>query len=156
ETMRQSYEKAIDDLSERLKKLESAPATSPAAPAPAPAASPPAPAPSVASPPAATPSAVSEAPPPAGPPSLRALARPRQPFGLYERRGAGQLLFDIGVAGDFVGDITQNNVQQAQGGTFAGLENYFFPREIELSLFGQIDPYARAEVRFEASQDARG
>ena len=47
-------------------------------------------------------------------------------------------------------------MQQAQGGTFSGLENYFFPREIELSLFGQIDPYARAEVRFEAGQESRG
>src|SRR5262249_1500083 len=54
------------------------------------------------------------------------------------------------------GNVTQNNVQQAQGGTFPDLENYFFPREIELSLFGQIDPYARAEVRFEASQNQRG
>jgi hypothetical protein len=69
---------------------------------------------------------------------------------------AGQLLFDIGVTGDFIGDLTQNNVQQAQGGTFPGLENYFFPREVELSLFGQIDPYARAEVRFEAGQEQRG
>ena len=47
-------------------------------------------------------------------------------------------------------------MQQAQGGTFPGLENYFFPREVELSLFGQIDPYARAEVRFEGSQEQRG
>ena len=62
----------------------------------------------------------------------------------------------MGVAGDFIGNLTQNNVQQAQGGTFPGLENYFFPREVELSLFGQIDPYARAEVRFEAEQESRG
>ena len=89
-------------------------------------------------------------------PSIMDLARPRQPFALYERRGAGQLLFDMGVTGDFIGNLTQNNVQQAQGGTFSGLENYFFPREIELSLFGQIDPYARAEVRFEAGQESRG
>jgi hypothetical protein len=141
ESMKQSYEKAIDDLSDRLKKLESAPAPTAVAPAPAPAASPP---------------AVSQAPPAAGAPSLLDLARPRQPFALYERRGAGQLLFDIGVTGDFIGDLTQNNVQQAQGGTFPGLENYFFPREVELSLFGQIDPYARAEVRFEAGQEERG
>jgi hypothetical protein len=94
--------------------------------------------------------------PSGGMPSIMDLARPRQPFALYERRGAGQLLFDMGVTGDFIGNITQNNVQQAQGGTFSGLENYFFPREIELNLFGQIDPYARAEVRFEAGQESRG
>jgi len=62
----------------------------------------------------------------------------------------------MGITGDFIGNLTQYNVQQAQGGTFDGLENYFFPREIELNLFGQIDPYARAEVRFEAGQDTRG
>src|SRR5262249_14131250 len=146
ESMKESYEKSINSLSERLQKLESAPPPPPAATAPAPSAAPP-------------PPAVSQAPaepPPSGAPSLLDLARPRQPFALYERRGPGQLLFDLGVAGDFIGNITQNNVQQAQGGTFPDLENYFFPREIELSLFGQIDPYARAEVRFEAGQEARG
>ena len=83
------------------------------------------------------------------------LARPRQPFALSERRGPGQFLFDMGVAGDFIGDLTQKNVEQAQGGTFPGLENYFFPREIELSLFGQIDPYARAEGPARSSSAAR-
>jgi hypothetical protein len=97
-------------------------------------------------------------PPPAAAPavSLTDLARPRQPFSLYERRGAGQLLFDMGVTGDFVGNLTQSNVEKAQGGTFAGQENRFFPREVELSLFGQIDPYASAEVRIEAGEDPRG
>src|SRR6266545_3477886 len=136
DSMKDSYEKAINNLSERLQKIESAPAPPPAAVAPAPAAP-----------------AMSQAPPaspPPGLPSLIDLARPRQPFALYERRSAGQLLFDIGIAGDFIGNLTQNNVQQAQGGTFPGLENRFFPREVELSLFGQIDPYARAVVRLEA------
>ncbi len=142
ETMKDSYEKAINNLSERLQKIESAPAPPPITVAPAPAA------PAV--------SQVPPAPPSPGPPSLIDLARPRQPFALYERRGAGQLLFDIGIAADFVGNLTQNNVQQAQGGTFPGLENYFFPRSVELDLFGQIDPYARAVVRFEAEQDQRG
>jgi hypothetical protein len=144
ESMKDSYEKSINSLSERLQKIEQAPP--PAAVAPAPAA------------PAVGQVAPSAAPDPAsgGMPSILDLARPRQPFALYERRGAGQLLFDMGIAGDFIGNLTQNNVQQAQGGTFSGLENYFFPREIELSLFGQIDPYARAEVRFEAGQESRG
>ena len=74
------------------------------------------------------------------------LARPREPFALYGQRGRGQLLFDMGVAGDFVGNLTQRNVDKADAGTFAGQENRFFPREVELSFFGQIDPYARAEV----------
>jgi hypothetical protein len=84
------------------------------------------------------------------------LARPRQPFALYESRGAGQLLFDMGIAGDFVGNITQRNVDKADGGSFSGRENRFFPREVEISLFGQVDPYARAEVRFEAGEEDTG
>src|SRR5437870_11115952 len=84
------------------------------------------------------------------------LARPRQPFSLYQQRGAGQLLFDIGIAGDFVGNVTQSNVEKAQGGTFAGQENRSFPREAELSLFGQIDAYALSDVRIEAAEDTRG
>jgi len=148
EGMKESYEKAINSLSERLQKLESAPPPA-AAPAPAP--------PVSASPAPAAPSGqMVETAPPSSQPSVLDLVRPRQPFALYERRGPGQLLFDIGVAGDFIGDLTQNNVQQAQGGTFPGLENYFWPQEIELSLFGQVDPYARAEVRIEASQEQRG
>jgi hypothetical protein len=62
----------------------------------------------------------------------------------------------MGVTGDFVGSLTQRNVQKAEGGTFAGRENRFFPREVELNLFGQIDPYARADVRIEAGEEAPG
>lgn len=149
ESMKDGYEKAINSLSERLEKIEQA--------APPPAAAPPPPAAAAPAPTAPSPAAAQAAPDTAGSmPSLMDLARPRQPFALYERRGPGQLLFDMGVTGDFIGNLTQNNVQQAQGGTFPGLENYFFPREIELNLFGQIDPYARAEVRFEAGQESRG
>ena len=140
ESMKDSYEKKINDLGQRIQKLESAPTPAPATVAPAP-------------------PAVSQAPtvpPSPGQPSLMELARPRQPFSLYERRGAGQLLFDIGIAGDFIGNLTQYNVQKAQGGTFSGLENRFFPREVELSLFGQVDPYARAEVRIETGESTRG
>ena len=95
-------------------------------------------------------------PPSGGLPSALDLVKPRQPFALYERRGPGQLLFDIGMTGDFVGNLTQHNVQKNQGGSFPGLENLFFPREVEVSLFGQIDPYAQAVVRLEAEQDSRG
>src|SRR5207247_3314367 len=40
------------------------------------------------------------------------------------------------------------------GGTFTGRENRFFPREVELSLFGQIDPFARGEMRIESGEEA--
>jgi len=144
EVMKEQYQKSMDAMAERLQRLESRP------PAPAPVAVQPA------LPGAPT---VAQSPPipaPAGQPSLLDLARRREPFSLYERRGPGQLLFDIGVAGDFIGNLTQRNVQKAQGGTFSGLENRFFPREVELSFFGQIDPYARAEVRIEAGEESRG
>ncbi len=55
--------------------------------------------------------------------SVTDLARPRQPFTLYQQRGGGQLLFDMGVTGDFVGNLTQSNVEKAGGGTFGGQEN---------------------------------
>jgi type II secretory pathway pseudopilin PulG len=128
----EQLQKQLQSVTERLQRLEAQP------PAPAPVA------PSAAAPPAA----------PA--PSALDLLRPRQPYGLYQQRGAGQLLFDMGIAGDFVGNITQSNVAKAQGGTFSGQENRFFPREIELSIFGQIDPYASAVVRIEAGEEAPG
>ena len=62
----------------------------------------------------------------------------------------------MGVAGDFVANFTPRGVERFGVGTFAGRENRFFPREIELSLFGQIDPYARAEVRIETGEEAAG
>ena len=129
----------LESVTERLKRLEAQPPPAPTAPAGAPGS------PGVAAP-----------PPASTPPSAMDLARPRQPFGLYQQRGSGQLLFDMGIAGDFVGNVTQRNVERAGGGTFAGQENRFFPREVELSLFGQIDPYASAVVRFEAGEETRG
>src|SRR5438445_3467708 len=133
----EQLQKQLQSVTDRLQRLEAQP------PAPAQA------------PPAAPPATAQQ---PAPQPGISALdiARPRQPFGLYQQRGAGQLLFDIGIAGDFVGNLTQKNVEKAQGGSFPGLENRFFPREIELSLFGQIDPYASAVVRIEAGEEARG
>jgi hypothetical protein len=126
---RARYQQAIDTLTERLQRLEARPRTASAQPAPV--------------------------PPPAGAgwPSLAQLAQPREPFALAERRGAGQLLFDMGVAGDFVANLTSRRAEDAAAGTFAGRENRLFPREIELSLFGQIDPFARGEVRIEAAEE---
>jgi hypothetical protein len=62
----------------------------------------------------------------------------------------------VGIAGDFVANFGQRNVDKANAGTFAGRENRFFPREIELAVFGQVDPYARAEVRIEAGEEDQG
>lgn len=142
ETMKDGYEKAINRLGERIEQLESRPqpavATPPQAPAPA--------------------AGVAQAPPapPAVPLTPMDLARPRQPFALSGNRGSGQFLFDMGIAGDFVANFTQRNVDKANAGSFAGQENRFFPREIELSLFGQVDPHARAEVRIEAGEEDSG
>jgi len=138
----EQYQKAIEALSERLKRLESQPAPAPAPPA--------APAPVAQTPGGPGPGG------PLTPLSPIDVARPREPFSLYQPRGPGQLLFDIGLAGDFVGNLTQRNVEKASAGTFRGRENRFFPREVELSLFGQIDPYARAEVRIESGEDEPG
>src|SRR2546428_5830863 len=137
----QEYQKAIEALSQRLQKLESQPAPTTAQP-----------------PPPGTPLAQSPSNPTSQmtPLTPMDIARPRQPFGLYQQRGAGQLLFDMGITGDFVGNLTQRNVEKGSAGTFSGRENRFFPREVELSIFGQIDPYARADVRIEAGEDTPG
>jgi len=119
----------MEELSQRLQRLESQPTPPP--------------------PPA-------QVMPPSPPPTLTDLARPREPFALAPRRGGGQLLFDMGVVGDFVANVTQRSVDKADGGTFAGRENRFFPREVELSLFGQVDPYARAAVVVEAGEENPG
>ncbi len=136
--------KQIETLTERLQKLETTPPTpvpgAVAAPAPAP--------PTTGAPAPAAPPAVTLSP--------QDLLRPREPFAVYQQRATGQLLFDMGVVGDFIGNLTQRNVEKASAGTFSGRENRFFPREIELEMFGQVDPYARAEVRIEAGEDSPG
>lgn len=135
ERVQREYRHAIETMSERLRRLEAAP--TPAAPAPA------APAPGGAAPAAAEPAT----------PGAMDWLRPRPPFSLAERTGAGRLLFDMGVAADFVANLTSGRVDRAEAGTFAGRENRIFPREIELNLFGAIDPYARGEVRIEAAEE---
>src|SRR5438046_5887634 len=137
EAMHEQYRKTMETMADRLQRLASPgqqTATTPVAAPPVTAQLPP------------------QAAPGGSPPSPMDLIRPRQPFALYERRGPGQLLFDVGVTGDFIGNLTQSNVEKNQGGSFSGLENLFFPREVELSFFGQFDPHARAEVRRERAQ----
>ena len=127
-TVTQSYEQRLKALGDRLQQLEGR-----AAPA-APALAPPAPrAPAVDA------------------PSLADLARPRQPFALAQPGRV--LLFDIGVSGDFVADFTSATRERRHDGTFAGRENRLFPREVELGLFGRVDPYASAVVRISAGEE---
>src|SRR5256885_6347954 len=95
----EQLQKQLQSVTERLQRLEAQP-PAPAAPAPG------------------VPAPAATAPSPA-PPSAIDLARPRQPFALYQQRGSGQLLFDMGIAGDFVGNITSGNVERAGGRTFA-------------------------------------
>jgi hypothetical protein len=135
--MKARYQHAIDGLTNRLQQLEAQPTA-------------------VAAPPVASGAPGPLAQTPATPPrptSPADLLRPREPFALMERRGRGQLLFDIGIVGDTVANFTQDNVDKADAGTFAGRENRVFPREIELSFYGQIDPYAQGVVRFEFAEE---
>jgi hypothetical protein len=147
DTMKQQYERRMEDLTKRLEQLETRPA--PAAPAVAPTLQ-------TAAPPAAP--GVAQAAPPgqAEPqsPSLMELLRPRQPFALAQPGRI--LLFDIGVAGDFVADFTDDKTERLQDGTFNGRENRLFPRHVELALFGRIDPYASAAIRFTAAEEPKG
>ena len=145
DTMKEGYEKAINQLSDRLKTIESRPSLPAAVPAAA--------APGTAVPAVASREQMLSQAQPGITISPTELARPREPFSLYERRGAGQLLFDMGIAGDFIANFTQRNVDKANAGTFSGRENRFFPREVELSLFGQIDPFARGEVMIETGEE---
>ena len=48
------------------------------------------------------------------------LAPPRSRSLSTSSAAPGQLLFDIGIAGDFVGNLTQRNVEKAQGGHLLG------------------------------------
>jgi hypothetical protein len=139
ESVRRQYERRMQELGDRLRTLETQPATPPAS-------SPP---PVSGSPPATPPPARAAA----EPPSLIDLARPRQPFALVH---AGGLLFDIGVSGDFIADFTSTTRERRRDGTFEGRENRLFPREVSLGLFGRVDPYASAVVRITAGEEAPG
>jgi hypothetical protein len=137
EDLKREYEKSIDQMSERLKRIESQPSQ---------AATPPVPATVAQVPP----------PPPAGPsmPSAADLLRPREPYALYGAGGRGQLMFDIGVIGDFIGDFSNKSSTPFQPlATFPGQAQRFFPREVEIGFWGAVDPYARAYVIIEAGEE---
>ena len=140
DTVREQYEQRLRELTNRLEQIESqrgaATPASPGAPAP----------------PAATASA--QAPSAGNEPTLREILTPRQPFALAQPARA--LLFDIGVSGDFVTDFTSRTRERRQDGTFAGRENRFFPREVEVGFFGRVDPYASAVVRLSGGEEPAG
>ena len=177
-TMTQAYEERLKALSDRVEQMETsrppvtppvataappkpltpsaAPATTrSAAPAAVPGVPPAAPA---TAPPLAVaalaPGAVAQAPAAQASegPTLKEMLTPRQPFALSTP--GRTLLFDIGVSGDFVADLTSARVERRQEGTFPGQENRFIPREVELSLFGRVDPYASAVVRISAGEES--
>ena len=147
DSIREQYEKRLRELTDRLEQLETRrPAATPA-PSPAAAAGAPTPAPTV--------PLTATGPTPTGDESsLREMLSPRQPFALAQP--GRTLLFDIGVSGDFVTDFTSRNRERRRDGTFAGRENRFFPREVELGLFGRVDPYASAVVRLSAGEEPAG
>ena len=149
DSIREQYEQRLRELTDRLEQLETRrPAATPApSPAPAAAAGAPTPAPTI-------PLAAAGPAPTGDEPSLREMLSPRQPFALAQP--GRTLLFDIGVSGDFVTDFTSRNRERRRDGTFAGRENRFFPREVELGLFGRVDPYASAVVRLSAGEEAAG
>ncbi len=136
--MKREYQKAIDQMSERLNRVESKPQQ---------AATPPVPATIAQVPPSSTPAAPSM-------PSAADLLRPREPFALYGAGGKGQLLFDVGVIGDFIGDFSDKSSNPYQPlATFPGQAQRFFPREVEIGFWGAVDPYARAYVIIEAGEE---
>jgi hypothetical protein len=134
----QSYEQRLKQLGDRVEQLEGAGSRPAPSSAPAGAVAP-------------VPSVSTAADPPAAP-SLSELAAPRQPFALAQPGRV--LLFDIGVSGDFVANLTSATREDRHDGTFAGRENRVFPREVELALFGRVDPYASAVVRISAGEEA--
>jgi hypothetical protein len=138
EQLKGEYQKAIDQMSERLNRVEAKPQQATTQPA----------APVIAQVPPATP------PAPPSTPSIGDLVRPREPFSLYGAGGKGQVLFDMGVIGDFIGDFSNKSTSAFQPlATFPGQAQRFFPREIELGFWGAVDPYARAYVIVEAGEE---
>src|SRR2546425_11296561 len=128
-TMKQEYQKSMDAPSDRLKRLESTPAPTAVAPAP----------------PATQ--AVQAAPPenvPGSPISPMDLLRPRQPFSLYGQRGSGQLLFDIGMAGDFFGGFAPPHTPKPPGRAVGEPTKPPFPPHGAAAPVRQVGPVARA------------
>ncbi len=149
DSIRELYEQRLRELTGRLEQLEAQRRAATPSPSPAPASPVGAPGPT-----APVPMTAAVAAPAAGEPTLGELLTPRQPFALAQP--GRTLLFDIGVSGDFVTDFTSRTRERRRDGTFAGRENRIFPREVELGLFGRVDPYASAVVRLSAGEEPAG
>ncbi len=132
DTMKQQYERRLQELGDRLQALEAQKTAPPPAPTPAPGA------------PETAPSLPS--------PSVVDVLRPREPFALAQP--GRQLLFDIGVSGDFVANFTSREHDRRNDGTFNGRENRLIPRELSLGIFGRVDPYASAVFRITGAEEA--
>ncbi|MFQ5881760.1 MAG: hypothetical protein ACE5I9_04725 [Candidatus Methylomirabilales bacterium] len=89
-------------------------------------------------------------------PAQPSTQEPSSPAGMLQTPlGQRQLLFDVGVLGDFVYAYTSGEDNDPRrAGTFAGLEDRAFPREVELVLSGRVDPFARADVFLEFAEEA--
>ncbi len=99
-------------------------------------------------PPPAAPAPPTAAPAAAAPPS------PVPPGRLGFSVGGRALLFDLGVTGSFIGNLTSaRDASIGQRATFVGRENRVFPSEIEIAATGAVDPYVRADVFFEFSEE---
>lgn len=136
DAMKQQYERRMEELGQRLQTLEAQKAAPPGPPA-----APPLP-----------PGTVPSGAPSAGGASLMELLQPRQPFALAQPGRV--LLFDIGLAGDFVANFTSNEAERNQTGTFGGRENRLLLRHVDFGFFGRVDPYASAVVLFAAAEEA--
>ncbi|MFQ5658137.1 MAG: hypothetical protein ACE5G5_11390 [Candidatus Methylomirabilales bacterium] len=79
---------------------------------------------------------------------------PRRPAMFQIPVGQRQLLLDIGITGDFVYNFVDGEKKNPRGaGTFKALEDRVFPREVEVSFTGRLDPYARADFFFEFAEE---
>lgn len=69
--------------------------------------------------------------------------------------GQRALLFDISFGADFVGNLSSlRGTERGNNGTFVGKANRGFPREIELTLQGAVDPFMRADCFMEIEEES--
>lgn len=127
--LQQQTQRRMEELQKKMEAVESA-ARAQAAPPPS-APVPPTTAPAAAAPPS---------PVPPGRLGLNVAGRP--------------ILFDLGISTDIVGSLSSaRDPLQGRRPTFIGRENRIFPREIDLALSGSVDPYIRADVFLEFSEE---
>ncbi len=123
--LQQQAQRRMEELQKKLEAVESAAKTQ-------------------APPPAAAPG------PPATAPVATAPASPVPPGRLGLTVGGRTLLFDLGVTGSLIGNLSDaRNPLMGQRPTFPGQQNRIFPQEVEIGATGFVDPYVRADVFFD-------